>query len=184
MWMNEQCLVVAFLESSILEESEIGGPLEGVPEPVEWGKRETPGWLMDISPEDLAAEMLEFMKKEFPDQGWRYIQMSSRMFLQQKGVEAYGLPADINMKVEKALYLAQREAQKEYEEASRSRLQQEKEELTSLVEMCVDWARVHGLKRVTVADVDALILEKNLDIMSETKRALYSLANVKLKSSK
>jgi hypothetical protein len=63
-------------------------------------------------------------------------------------------------------------------------LAKEKDELPSLVSQCVDFARMNGLKKLTLSDVDTFIIEKELDLMHETKRAVYSMANVKLKSQK
>jgi len=48
----------------------------------------------------------------------------------------------------------------------------------------VDWARINNLKRLTLADVDTFIMEKEFDLLTETKRAIYAMANVKLKSGK
>jgi hypothetical protein len=64
------------------------------------------------------------------------------------------------------------------------RLTEEKEELPSLVSQCVDWARVNSLKRLTLADVDTFVMEKELDLLNEIKRAMYAMTNVKLKSGK
>ena len=64
------------------------------------------------------------------------------------------------------------------------KIEKEKEEHPSLVSHCVDWARTHGLKRLTLGDIDAYILERNLDIQKETRRALYAMANIELKSKK
>jgi hypothetical protein len=61
-------------------------------------------------------------------------------------------------------------------------LQEEKDELPSLVDKCVEWAGINNLNKVTFADVDAFLLDKDLRLLGETKRALYSMANVKLKS--
>jgi hypothetical protein len=52
------------------------------------------------------------------------------------------------------------------------------------VNRCCDWAITNGMKRVTVADVDAFILENEYDIIKETRRALYAMTNVQLKSKK
>jgi hypothetical protein len=48
----------------------------------------------------------------------------------------------------------------------------------------VDYARINGLKKLTRADVDTYILEKDLDILQETERAIYAMANFKLKTGK
>ncbi|MGQ9507724.1 MAG: hypothetical protein ACUVTB_07735 [Candidatus Bathycorpusculaceae bacterium] len=86
------------------------------------------------------------------------------------------------MKIQRAEFLAERELVREAELERKRRLQKEKDELPSLVSRCVDWARDNGLKRVTLADVDTFLLEKEIELLHETKRALYSKANLKLKS--
>jgi hypothetical protein len=94
------------------------------------------------------------------------------------------MPPEIQAKIQKAELLADREMRRNEESQKKERLGSEKEELPSLVSQCVDWAIINGLKRLTVADVDTYILEKNLDILQETKRALYAMANLKLKTGK
>jgi hypothetical protein len=99
-------------------------------------------------------------------------------------IEKFFMPPEIRVKVEKAELLAERKKRIEEEAQRKERLGKEKEELSSLVSQCVDWARINGLKRLTSADVDTYILEKDLDLLQETKRAMYAMANVKLKSGK
>jgi hypothetical protein len=80
--------------------------------------------------------------------------------------------------------LAEREIRRDEENQRKERLKKEKEELPSLVSQCVDFARMNNLKRLTLSDVDTFVMEKDLDVMHETKRAIYAMANVKLKSGK
>ena len=78
--------------------------------------------------------------------------------------------------------LAQRQLENEREIKEREQLEREKAELPSLINSCIDWAREHGLKRVTKADIEAFLLEKNIEILPQTQRALYAMVNVQLKS--
>jgi hypothetical protein len=80
--------------------------------------------------------------------------------------------------------LAEREIRRDEENQRKERLKKEKEELPSLVSQCVEFARMNNLKRLTLSDVDTFVMEKDLDVMHETKRAIYAMANVKLKSGK
>ena len=80
--------------------------------------------------------------------------------------------------------LAQRQSESEQEIKVKEQLEKEKTELPSLVSLCVDWAKEHGLKRITQSDVDAFLMDKTIEILSQTKRALYAMANVELKKSK
>jgi len=72
-------------------------------------------------------------------------------------------------------------AQIRLEEKNKEKIIIEREELPSLVDQCVDWARVNGLKSVTKADIQTFLLEKKLDIMKETQNSLYAITNTKLK---
>ena len=80
--------------------------------------------------------------------------------------------------------LPEREIRRDEENQRKERLKKEKEELPSLVSQRVDFARMNNLKRLTLSDVDTFVMEKDLDLMHETRRAIYAMANVKLKSGK
>jgi hypothetical protein len=88
----------------------------------------------------------------------------------------------VRLKVEKAEMLARRIIEQEEEDSEREQQEKEKGELPSLVNMAIDWAREHGLKKLTFGDVEAFLAEKNIDPLRQTKRQIYSMANVHLKS--
>jgi len=189
MFKNEVCLIVSFLQhisetpeesmpssEESLEESRSGMILNRE-------EAEVPKWLKTSTPEELAVEMLEFKKKEFPDERVSFHTLS-RFYWSEKSVQKFFLPTEIEMKIDKAEMMAQRELLREEETQKKQRLEKEKDELPSLVSQSVDWARIKGMKRLTLADVDSYAMEKDLDILKETKRALYSMANLKLKTGK
>ena len=184
MFRNEECLIVSFLQSV----SEGVPPSVEITEPsrIEFHRREAevPDWIKTRTAEELAVEMLEFKRKEFSEDEDLGFHRISDFFWKSKGVETYYMPSDIQLKVERANILAQKEILKEAEMQKKERLEKEKEELPSLVSQSIDWARTKGLKRLTVADIDAYIMERNLDLLNETRRALYAMANVELKSRK
>jgi hypothetical protein len=187
MWKNEECLVVSFLQS-IQEVPEEG--LSSTGEITETGgmilrrEAEVPKWLKTSTPEELAVEIIDFAKKEFPEEEGFGYHSAIRYFWESKGVQEFLMPSEVHMKIERANYLAERQMVKEKEEKKKKRLAEEKAELPSLVGQCLDWARLNNLKRLTLADVDTFIMEKELDLLNETKRAIYAKANVKLKSGK
>ncbi|MGA2309705.1 MAG: hypothetical protein ABSG57_09185 [Candidatus Bathyarchaeia archaeon] len=133
---------------------------------------EVPDWIEKRTSEELAVEIFEFTKKEQTEVGLDY-DSASRHFWESKGVQEFLMPFEVQSKMQRADFLAQRRA-----------LQEEKDELPSLVGKCVDWARINNLKKVALADVDAFLMEKDLHLLRETKRALYSMANLKLKTGK
>jgi len=190
MWKNEECLIVAFLQevqgSASKSENEVSSEENSEMETA-ISHRETakvPSWLKTATPESLAKDMLEFKDEEFQkDEPLRFYSLAN-LFWSKKGVERFFLPSEIQLKIEQANMKAQMQLQKEEEDKKRARLADEKEELSSLVCKCVDWARVSGLKRLSLSDVDTFILEKDIDILKETKKALYSTANVKMKTGK
>lgn len=91
---------------------------------------------------------------------------------------------DIQLKIQQANMIAQRQFMKEKDDRKRARLAKEREELPSLACQLADWARISGLKRVTYSDIDAFFLEKDIEILKETKKALQSMTNLNLKTGK
>ena len=183
MWKNEKCLVVSFMENVITPPSEEFQ----MPETVDFGvtgirEVEVPDEIKSATPEELAVELVAFAKKEFPDDENVRIYSISQMFWASKNVTRYGVPPEVQYKIQKAEMLAQKELEKEREIQEKERIEKEKEELPSLVGSCTDWAKEHGLKRVTKADVDAFLMEKNIEITPQTQRSLYAMTNVALRS--
>lgn len=164
MLRDEECLLVSFLET-VREDAPT--PEEGMPQ-----IQEGIDWIEKRTPEELAAEILEFIKKEEAEKGFDYYS-ASRYFWESKGIQELLMPFEVRSKMQRADLLAERQ-----------KLQEEKDELPALVGKCVDWARTNNLNKVALADVDAFLLEKDLHLLRETRRALYSMANLKLKSRK
>jgi len=161
-----------------------GAYKEGEPIDVGLGRREVevPSEIKFATAEELAAKLIDFAKKEFPDDKRIYIRSVSQLFWGQKNISKWDMPPEIQLKIEKTEILAQKQMDAEREVKEKEQLEKEKTELHSLVSSCVDWAKDHGLKRITQADVDAFLLEKNIEILPQTKRALYAMANVAIKS--
>jgi len=188
MWKDEDCLIVNFLsnfqqyaleedESSIEEGTRIESAISSNREDAK-----VPKWLKVATPDEIAQRMLEFKDEEFKNGEEVRFYMLRNLFWSKEGVEQLFLPTEISMKMQQAEVKAQMQMQKEEDEKKKARLSQEREELPNLVSQCVDWARVTGLKRLAMADVDTFALEKDLSFLRETKKAIYSMANVKLKS--
>jgi len=182
MWRDERCLIIAFMEIFVRAPEEENIAISTGYEYEEIDKVEVPEEIKSATPEELAVNLISFVKEEFPDNKRIWIPNIASLFWSSKNVERWNLPSDIKLKIEKAERLAQRQLENEREIKEKERLETEKIELPSLVGSCVDWAREHGLKRVTKADVEAFLLEKNIEILSQTKRALYAMVNVQLKA--
>ena len=185
MWVDEKCLVVTFMEDFVKPPEEEFEERVALPisyEHEEMSVKEIPDEIKSATQEELAAELISFAKKEFPDEERVWIHNISPLFWESKNIERWNLPPDIKLKIEKAEMLAQRQLENEREVKEREQLEREKAELPSLVNSCVDWAREHGLKRVTKADIEAFLLEKNIEILPQIQRALYAMVNVQLKS--
>jgi len=186
LFRNEGCVIVTLL-GGLREKEEEGAPLyeadtDRTVAVLDRRERDAPDWIKGTTPEELAAEMLEFMRREFPDDQLVAFDTASRFYWESKGIQDFLMPFNVQMKMRKAEYLAEREADKEADAGMKKRLQEEKDELPSLLSQCIEWTRANGLRRLTLADVDTFILEKDLTLMSKTRRALYSMANLRLKS--
>jgi len=127
------------------------------------------------SEEELASELVEFMKKEFPREEQRFSYSATSLFWQLKGVETHVFPRDpkIELKVEKVNSLARLKLEQE----TRRR---EKEIVPKLVEECVKWAKENGLKKVTRANVDYFLTEKNQPLSKLIRDAIYNKVNLML----
>jgi hypothetical protein len=190
MWFNEECLIVGFLQNlqSGFTKTEYEPDIPIDVQPSFTFQRPEPTIPEDIknaTPESLASEYIAFLETEFPDSEPGMLFGNFQLFLETKNlIDRWGLPAELRLKLEKAQILAREEIRKRVETEKKLRLETEKGELPSLVNRCCDWAITKGMNRVTVADVDAFILENEFDLLQETRRALYAMANVQLKSRK
>ena len=182
-WRDDKCLIFSFLEMSdtlpYRELAEIEDDLEFRYEPE---RREVPAHIKSSTPEELAAELVSFAKREFAHEERIWISRVAGFYWEQKGISKWEMPSDIRLKLEKAELLAQQQIDKEREAELKEQLDKEKTQLPELVSQCVSWARKQGLTRLTHADIDAFLLEQGIEILSQTKRALYSMANLKLKT--
>jgi len=182
MYRDEECLIVSFLQST----SEGISPSVEITEPsgieIHRPEAEVPDEIKSATPEELAAELISFVKKELSGEERMWVRKVSRLFWGGKGVERWLMPPDVRLRMEKAEMLAQKELDTEQKVKEREQLEKEKAGLPSLVNLCVDWAIERGLKRVTQADVQAFLMEKNVEVLRQTERSLYALANVKLRS--
>lgn len=163
MWKNGECLIMSFLqriseapEASTEEITETSGMILR-------REAEAPKWLKTSTPEELAVEILEFAEKEFPEEEGFGYRSASRYFWESKGVQEFLMPSEVQLKIGRAKYLAERQAHT----LRKKRLAEEKEELPSLINQCVDWAIINNLKRLTLADVDTFIMQKELDLLNE-----------------
>lgn len=193
MWKDEECLIVNFLSN--LQEDNSENQNEQAPQEENihleshissnrYETQQVPKWLKVASPEEIAQQILEFKDEEFKNGEEVRFHMLRNLFWSKKGVEQFFLPPEISMKIQQAEVKAQMQMKKEEDEKKKARLSQERDGLPDIVGQCVDWARTSGLKRLSLSDVDTFTLEKDIDILKETKKSLYSMANVKLKSGK
>ncbi|MCK9631192.1 MAG: hypothetical protein M0R30_06070 [Methanoregula sp.] len=136
--------------------------------------KKIPDEIKSSSAEELAGQIIAFAKKESADQ-LSDIRMIISMFWENKNVNKWDLPWDLQLKVRKADRLAQKQLDDERE-------RKENDEILSLVDPCVEWAKKYGLKKITEADIDGFILERDTHGFSRTKkRSLQSLVKIKLK---
>jgi len=194
MWKDERCLIISFMEHFTtqydmeLEEglqtgsgfTESGLVESGL------GEREVPNEIRLATPEELAAELISFAKEQLPNMERipirRIIGMVSHLFWENKSVLRWGMPAEIQFKIDKAEMMAQEELGREREASAKAQLEKERDGLPSLVNSCIDWAKEHGLKRVTKAHIEAFLMDKNIEILPQTRNSLHALVSVQLRS--
>ena len=132
--------------------------------------------------ESLAREIIDFIKKEFPDNEKVWIRNISQLFWSQKNLSKFATSPEIQLKMEKAEMLAQKQIDSEKEAMKKVRFEEEKIMLPQLVLDCVRWAKEQGLKKITLSDLGAFLLEKGIEVLPGTEKAIYSRANVSIKT--
>lgn len=164
-------------------------PMEGTGEIPHREEEEAPDWLKTTSPEMIAKEIIEFKENKFPEMrigGTVRARSDFRNFLwnywSQKGVSKYSMAPDIQRRINEAEGLAEKELVTKEQAEKKKRLENEDKELPSLVGQFVDWAKPRSIKRATLTEVEQFVLDKDIDILKETKRSIFIMANAKLKS--
>jgi hypothetical protein len=184
-WKDDTCLIFSYLEAALSpsEHEFIETEADESYLRLEEKAREVPVQIKSATPEELAAELVSFAKREFTHEERIWISRAAEFFWEEKGITTkWNIPSDIRLKLEKAETLAQQQIHSEREAELKAQLEKEKAELPHLISQCVVWARKQGLSRLTQADVDAFLLEQEKEILPQTKRAIYATANVQLKS--
>lgn len=146
-------------------------------------KKSIPSEIINSSADELAEEIFSYAQKELQDEEERWLDSEFfDGFWNSKGIEdKFELPKDIQSKIKKAEKMTQKKLEKDSNDREQRKYQQEKAALPQLIEDCINWAKQNGLKRVTKSDISAFLLEKNLEIFTDTETILYSKANARLK---
>lgn len=112
-------------------------------------------YLENSSVEQLAEDLANFVRKEFPESPALGVPYAARgAFWASKGIEnTFMLKAELKLKTERASALAS-ETLTRMRAAARSKLEQ------SLMDECLAWAKQHAMKKVTKADVDGFLHDK------------------------
>lgn len=138
---------------------------------------------LDGTEEELANEMVEFMKKNYSENLQNRFYFLTQLFWETKLGEHSLNSREDKLKKERAESLAEEKLKREKQEQAKQKLESEKARLPSLVSQCVDWARAKGLKKkILQNDIQAFLMEKDLDLLGMTQQDLYRMANSKLKS--
>jgi hypothetical protein len=185
-WKDDKCLIFLFLETSTRYSTlSTDDDLEDDEFEFEDDKpKKVPAEIEEATAEQLANEIVAFTRQEFAGEKSIWISQTARFFWEKKGLNRYELSPDLNLKLEKAERLAQQQFTAEREAETQKRLEVEKTQLPQLVVKCTQWAKERGISRLILADVDAFLLEENIQVLQPTKRAIYATTNVNLKSGK
>lgn len=177
-WL-EKCLFVLFFQNCIAK------PNVEVYEGAEEEEEEIviPDEVKNFSAEQLAELAFSYAQKEVQEE--EQIWLDSDFFDEfwnSIGLEdKYDLSNNIRAKIDTAEKITRKKWKTKIADSGREKFQKEKESLPQLIQDCTKWAKQNGLKRVTQSDISTFLLEKNIDILKETKTMLYSKTNALLK---
>jgi hypothetical protein len=185
-WKDDKCLIFFFLETSTRYSTvSTDDDIDDNEFEFEDDKpQKAPPEIEAATPEQLANDIVSFTKKEFAGEEMIWVSQSARFFWDSKGINRYALSAEDNLKIEKAERLAQQQLNAEREIETQKKLEIERAELPQLVEKCTQWAKERGITKLVLADVDTFLLEKSIQVLQPTRRAIYATTNTNLKSGK
>lgn len=176
MWVDEACIIKATMEIYVLSH------LETEEEEEITISEEIPEYITSKTAEELAADLVSFVKNISGNEGESVSYEEFSLFWQTKNVSKMDLNPELQSKLKRAENIATQQILHNQRKNYLNQVETEKIKLPSLTDSCIDWAVANGLKRVTKSDLEVFLSEKNIEIFPETKRSLYATVNVKLKS--
>lgn len=174
--LKVNCAVLAYMATYVVHLT------SGYTEPEEPKEPEIPSELEQKTPEELASELLEYIKKEFPDAEDEYaLDRATEMFWKEKGWHEFGYWHEfsykhpkISIKMEKAKAIVIRKLFKE-------EFEKEKEMLPKLVTELVEWARNGNIKRLYKYHTGSFLQEKGIELTNISEDILLNKAYAELK---
>lgn len=143
---------------------------------VEAKKAEISNDVKSKSVEQLAEELLAFIREEFPESETRVgpPYEAERLFWETKGLRSpFVEDPEIRIKMERTEILARSILEQEVQK-------REKELIPELVEQCVKWARENGLRKVTKTNVDYFLTEAGRSLSRTSRDTIYNKVNLSL----
>lgn len=136
-----------------------------------------PSEISDTSPEDLAEKLVEFAKSQTPSKGKIWIPNIARRFWETRmGYQNIG-----SSEIQEKMCVVENLAQNLIEQEREMRKKKEVSELPSNTNNCVTWAKNHGLRRITVSDLQVFLSDSGLELLTESQKMLQAQVNLKLK---
>ncbi|XDD41704.1 hypothetical protein AB3N58_10320 [Leptospira sp. WS60.C2] len=178
-WREGNCIIFSFLELQINNvNTEDFETIDA---------KEIPEDLKKASAEQIANKIIAFAKTEvYADENDDFDPYYdiSELYWKSRNIDKFDLPADLEVKIEKAERIAFQILEKENQKKQDERIEKENAELPNLINACVKWAQSKGLKKIAHADLDVYLRNKKIDILTDTRRDLYANVNLELKTLK
>ncbi len=137
--------------------------------------------------DELSQELAAFAKKKAGRENDQRVraQFVAYTFWRSKGIgDRITDSVEMEQRKEEIEILAQEILDNEFRNRQSQRLEMEMIELPGLIKSCVEWARNSNRNNITIKDVKFYLLEKHIDILDATERALYIGANNELRFKK
>ena len=173
MWDGERCLIRAYLEKSVLGAVQTAAASERLAQDRE--KERIVSEIDALSLEALRDQLFDFAKTRFPgdvsiSQDWGELFLKFRHGFLSSG----DISSNTHAKFDEALRQAGSRLNDERKIEREERYKREKIELPGFVDACVEWSRQRGLKKLSEADIDVFLAERNIKILMEIKRLLHT----------
>jgi len=132
--------------------------------------------LKEKTDEQLANELVEFSVKQFGEiRNPRAFQHHFYDYWKANEIDITKLPADLKGKISKI-------QEKAVNIMERSIREEQQNKIAGFVDMCLKWAQENGIAKVTLADIDGAVAEKNIVLLPDIRRMCQSRVNNALKT--
>ena len=140
--------------------------------------------LENITAEELANEYLEIYNEKKQQSEYPISYEVHDFFRYDKGIDTYSLPIELREKTNQVAVIVRAILKEQRLAKIREKTSQERAIIPELVEQLMEWAETYEFKSVRLKDVQAFLIEREIELTDTNLRFLQAKTNTLLKAKK